>query len=138
MCYVRPFKPYKISFISYLINVSLCLSRQVRPICSPLSLFLSSSLVGSDGYIERVGPSRKSLTISTHGCVPWWRHIPRSLLSHNTTLSHQRPGPAVLLISFHYYAVCVLGAISCNFIITSFSSSFHFIPSVPLLLPPKL
>lgn len=45
----------------YLIYASLSLSRQVRPSWSPLILFLSSSAVGSEGYMERGGPVRQTL-----------------------------------------------------------------------------
>lgn len=47
--------------VAYLIYASLSLSKQVRPICSPLILFLSSSLLGSEGYMERGGPVRQTL-----------------------------------------------------------------------------
>lgn len=47
--------------VAYLIYASLSLSKQVRPICSPLILFLSSSAVGSEGYMERGGPVRQTL-----------------------------------------------------------------------------
>lgn len=47
--------------VAYLIYASLSLSKQVRPICSPLILFLSSSAAGSEGYMERGGPAKHYL-----------------------------------------------------------------------------
>lgn len=47
------------STFSNLMYGSLSLSKHVRLICSPLILFLSSSVVGSEGYMERCGPVRQ-------------------------------------------------------------------------------
>lgn len=49
------------AYVFYLIYASLSLSRQVIPICSSLILFLSSS-EGSEGYMVRGGPARKSIS----------------------------------------------------------------------------
>lgn len=48
--------------VAYLMYVSLSLSKQVSPICSPVILFLSSSVVGSEEYMERGGPVRQAFT----------------------------------------------------------------------------